>query len=106
MTSTVSLNAQLRQQILETNQEQVQAIIDTAQSGAVSTANQFVFFAAFDGTNNDLENAGNVQNTNVAQLWEQFKAKIGTNSLNVGGQYYPARGPREHSRNPHGSARR
>lgn len=43
---------------------------------------QFVYFAAFDGTNNDkdhLEVSGTPQQTNVAQLYEQANSKRKTN---------------------------
>ena len=39
---------------------------------------KFVFFAAFDGTNNDMDNLKeNVQTTNVGQLWTQFEGRDG-----------------------------
>lgn len=92
MTTKVDLGPILQQQVLDTDQQQAQAIVNAAQSGAASTANQFVFFAAFDGTNNDLENQGHGQNTNIAQLWNQYRASIGPNNPNLGGQYYPGPG--------------
>jgi hypothetical protein len=91
MTGQVDLGAQLQQQVLDTEQKQVLAIVNAARSGAVSTANCFVFFAAFDGTNNDLENAGNAQNTNVAQLFLQAQAAEGT-APNLQANYYPGPG--------------
>lgn len=91
MTRSIDLGAQLQQQVLETDQQQVQAIVNAAQSGAVSANNQFVFFAAFDGTNNDLTNAGNVQNTNVAQLFQQAKAAEQA-TPNLQSNYYPGPG--------------
>jgi len=48
-----------------------QAIIDAAQVGAIRS-NQFTYFAAFDGTNNDeFISNGDPQTTNVRQLYEQ-----------------------------------
>ena len=39
---------------------------------------KFVFFAAFDGTNNDMDNLKeNPQTTNVGQLWQQFEGRDG-----------------------------
>lgn len=91
MTRSIDLGAQLQRQVLETEQQQVQAIVNAAQSDTVSTNNQFVFFAAFDGTNNDLTNAGNVQNTNVAQLFQQAQS-AGQATPNLQAKYYPGPG--------------
>ncbi len=77
MTTTEILGAQLRQQVLDTNRAQARAIVAAARPGAIGANGAFVFFAAFDGTNNDLLNAGNAQNTNVAQLYEQVQAATG-----------------------------
>ena len=90
MTTTVELNAQQKQELEDTNGRQAQAIQDAARAGAVP-ANAFVFFAAFDGTNNDLLNHGNPQNTNVAQLWLQSNAGAEWGAR-VRGQYYPGPG--------------
>ena len=60
MTDSIILNSVQSQQIVQTQQ----AIIDSAQVGAIR-ANQFVFLANFDGTNNSLiPSNGDVQNTN------------------------------------------
>jgi hypothetical protein len=69
MVTKVILNPEQTQLVSTTNQEQAQAIINAAQAGAISS-NQFVFFAAFDGTNNTLDNSpkANEQTTNVSQL--------------------------------------
>lgn len=91
MARSIDLGPQLRQQILETGQQQVQDIVRAANSGAVSAANQFVFFAAFDGTNNDLANVGNVQNTNVAQLFQQVQS-VEQATPNLRAKYYPGPG--------------
>lgn len=91
MARSIDLGAQLQQQVLDTDQQQAQAIVNAAHPGAVSTNNQFVFFAAFDGTNNDLTNAGNIQNTNVAQLFQQARsAEQATPNLQA--KYYPGPG--------------
>jgi hypothetical protein len=70
----------------------------TTQIGASSTPtirpNQFVFFAAFDGTNNIRTNpaiAGDTQTTNVGQMWGQYESGRGSNR-NAGGNYYPGPG--------------
>lgn len=90
MTTSVDLNAQQKQAVLDTNRRQARAIKDSARAGAVP-ANAFVFFAAFDGTNNDLINDGSPQNTNVAQLWLQCNAGAEWGAR-VRGQYYPGPG--------------
>lgn len=60
----------------------------------VVTQGQFVFFAAFDGTNNDRENLKeNPQTTNVGQLWQQFEGKDG-DLPNASGQYGSGLGTR------------
>src|SRR5258705_9975617 len=76
------------QQIAQT-QAQSQAITDAAQVGAISS-NQFVFFAAFDGTNDDKTNlslSGLPQSSNVGQLWDQYSPNV-TPGSNLGGNYY------------------
>src|SRR5882757_1335144 len=91
MTRLVDLGAQLQQQLLETAQQQVQAIVDAARPGAVLTDNQFVFFAAFDGTNNDLTTVGHGKNTNVAQLFLQAQAAADAHP-GLQANYYPGPG--------------
>lgn len=52
---------------------QAQAIADSAIVGAIDE-NKFVFFAAFDGTRNDMNDvklSGNPLDTNVAELYRQ-----------------------------------
>jgi hypothetical protein len=59
-----------------------------------TSGKQFVFFAAFDGTNNDKNNvalSGNPQSTNVAQLFDQVSNANSTNA-NVGKGYYAGPG--------------
>jgi len=90
MTTTVDLNAVQKQEVLNVNRRQAQAVKDAARAGAVP-ANAFVYFAAFDGTNNDLANSGSPQNTNVAQLWLQCSAGAEWGAR-VRGQYYPGPG--------------
>ncbi|HYK15508.1 MAG TPA: hypothetical protein VEW70_16105, partial [Burkholderiales bacterium] len=62
MTQLVDIKG-LQQDILTTAQQQVRAIVDAARPDVVSTNNQFVFFAAFDGTKNDLTTSGHAKNT-------------------------------------------
>jgi len=90
MPTTVSLNAEQRQQVLSANQQQAQAVLAAAQAGVIN-ANQFVFFAAFDGTNNDRahpERSGDPYTTNADELEAQVELAAGTNS-NVVARYYP-----------------
>jgi hypothetical protein len=91
MTLSVPLNPRLQEGILSTARQQADAIADAARAGAVSIDNQFIFFAAFDGTNNDLETTGHGQNTNVAQLFLQAQAAQKTNP-NLQANYYPGPG--------------
>lgn len=82
MTTTVILNDAQLQQVLDQTLRQKQAIIDSARAGAVPDG-QFVFFAAFDGTNNDRANvqrSGNPLSTNVAQLAIQVETARASNS--------------------------
>lgn len=90
MTTREILNAGLQRQILETNQQQARALVNAADP-AVIRAGTFVYFAAFDGTNNDLTNTGNIFNTNVAQLYGQVESAAASNpDLRAG--YYPGPG--------------
>lgn len=76
--------------------QQQQAIIDAAQVGAVRD-NQFVFFAGFDGTLNDLKDvalSGNPQDTNVAQLFKQADI-VQQSNFNLVAQYYPGVGTQD-----------
>jgi hypothetical protein len=91
MTKLVDLTGPLQQGVLATVQQQAQAIADAARPGAVSTANQLVFFAAFDGTNNDLTTSGHEQNTNVAQLFLQAQSASQANPELLA-NYYPGPG--------------
>src|SRR5258705_12255475 len=91
MTQLIDLGAPLQQQVLATAQQQAQAIVDAARPSAVSPSNQFVFFAAFDGTNNDLTTSGHAKNTNVAQLFLQAQAAAQA-IPNLQANYYPGPG--------------
>jgi Ca2+-binding RTX toxin-like protein len=92
MATKVILNPEQTQLVSTTNQERAQAIINAAQAGAISS-NEFVFFAAFDGTNNTLDNSpkANEQTTNVSQLWKQYN-KLMDGDLSFGGNYYAGPG--------------
>ena len=60
---------------------QARAISDTAEVRAIRS-NQFVFFAAFDGTRNDMKDvklSGNPLDTNVAQLYQQADKMVKAN---------------------------
>lgn len=79
--------------------EEIQQAIQQAQRLAASASktiqsNQFVFFAAFDGTNNDrdhLELAGDPQMTNAAQLEIQVR-EANTGNPDTFSRYYPGPG--------------
>lgn len=87
MTIEIELNAQQIQALQEYNQNQIPVIINAAQESVIEDG-QFVFFAAFDGTNNDMNHHPNDKyDTNVAQLWSQYVvARSGR--ANLGGSYY------------------
>ena len=58
------------------------------------TPNKFVYFAAFDGTNNIRTNpaySNDAQSTNVGQIWGQYDAARGSNP-NLSGIYFPGPG--------------
>ena len=90
MTITIGLTDTQKQQILADAEQQRQAIVNAAQPGAIAD-DQFTYFAAFDGTNNDL---GQLPNTNVAQLWERYSESPEFNSR-LNGKYFPGPGTRE-----------
>ncbi len=55
---------------------------------AIPDQTSFVFFAAFDGTNNDKDNVPRGElSTNVAQLWDQYQAQSATDKRCAGGYY-------------------
>lgn len=75
--------------------KQAAAIGDSAQESVKS--DQFVFVAAFDGTNNDRKDialSGNPQSTNVAQLFEQVDRATRPDS-NQTARYYPGPGTKD-----------
>lgn len=89
MTTEIVLNDTQIKAILDANMETCQECEDAAQQGVVPKE-KFVFFAAFDGTNNDTSDlSGDFQCTNVGQLWNQYK--IGMDE-NIHGGYYPGLG--------------
>lgn len=74
MARIIQLNESQRQAILDANLAQIQACEQSARRNAVPK-DRFVFFAAFDGTNNDMNDlGGDLQGTNVGQLWNQYPA--------------------------------
>ncbi|PFH10884.1 hypothetical protein BCF11_3318 [Collimonas sp. PA-H2] len=76
----------------QTQQAQQQANTIAGSASKIVSGNQFVFFAAFDGTNNDKNNVpSGAQSTNVAQLSDQATSAALTNpNLKVG--YYAGPG--------------
>ena len=74
---------------------QVRAILDTVEVGVIRS-NQFVFFAAFDGTRNDMgdvKRSGNPEDTNVAQLYQQADKIVKINPEgNLRAGYYRGHG--------------
>jgi hypothetical protein len=82
---TIELNPSQLQGIYDTNMQRAQAIASAAQQ---LSNDQFAFFAAFDGTNNDRDNApAGEQSTNVWQLFQQVAI---TGNQKTG--YYPGPG--------------
>src|SRR5436190_21920577 len=81
------------------NSEESQTVQQQAQTLAGSGApvvplNQFVFFAAFDGTRNDqadLGLSGTPQPTNVSELARQVQMTLAP-GVNVAAEYYPGHG--------------
>ena len=71
-------------------QNNASSISDNATAGIIKS-NQFTFFAAFDGTRNNIANvpiSGNPNNTNVAELFKQVE---NSGNSSVKSKYY--RGP-------------
>lgn len=71
--ATKNVAGQLSSSQVEILKQQYQSQLNSSAANVVSKG-QFVFMAAFDGTNNDKSNpaaSGDVQDTNVAQLWHQ-----------------------------------
>lgn len=93
MTITIELNPSQIQGIREFNEQQAKAIAAAARAKVIADG-QFVFFAAFDGTNNNADKnvAPGQYSTNVWQLWSQYKAAMSQDNPASGGQYYPGPG--------------
>lgn len=74
---------------------QARAVADAAEVGVIHS-NQFVFFAAFDGTRNDMKDvklSGNPLDTNVAQLYKQaHQAELANPEGNLKAGYYQGHG--------------
>lgn len=89
MTIVIQLNSTQIQSIVDENVKRGRDIENTAQAGAVPPG-AFVFFAAFDGTNNNMDDLkGDRFCTNVGQLWTQFQVAA---SDNFRGRYYSGLG--------------
>jgi len=87
-----SIAGTLTQQDIQQSIQQAQQI--AASAAPIVQSGQFVFFAAFDGTENDrndLVESGTTQWTNVAQLEYQV-ANQNTGNSNVQSKYYPGPG--------------
>lgn len=99
MTHYSKQNPQIAGELNEAQTEralaQAQAIAEAAETGAVKK-DQFVFFAAFDGTRNDkgdVELSGNPEDTNVAELYKQADEAIQANpNGNLRAGYYQGHG--------------
>jgi hypothetical protein len=85
------LNEAQTEQVLQ----RAEAVANTAQAEAIKK-NQFVFFAAFDGTRNDMKDialSGNSQDTNVARLYDQVDKEAKRNpESNIVAAYYSGHG--------------
>lgn len=91
MTTKETLSSAQQEMILQNQRAQVALIEDAAQLNAIAASGDFVFFAAFDGTNNDLNNAQDPKNTNVAQLYLQAQ-NVQAASPHLSANYYPGPG--------------
>jgi len=91
MTTKEILSSAQQEMILQNQRAQVALIENAAQLNAIAASGEFVFFAAFDGTNNDLNNAQDPQNTNVAQLYLQAQ-NVQASSPHLSASYYPGPG--------------
>ncbi len=91
MTIVIELNATQLRQLRDHNRDIGKRIKRTARK-TVNPQRDFVYFAAFDGTNNDKDDlCGDPLCTNVGQLWNQYLARADTGA-NLGGAYYPGLG--------------
>ena len=91
MTTIVAIDAGLQSRILATNRKQIRAMLKAATPGVIGADGAFVYFAAFDGTNNDRDNVGSIQNTNVVQLFDQVQSAAASNP-NLRAAYYAGPG--------------
>ena len=88
MTITIDIGPEITQTVRNENLQVAQDIANAAQRNAIAN-DQFVFFAAFDGTNNDQDQnlpAGE-QSTNVWELINQI-----TQTANLKAGYFPGPG--------------
>jgi hypothetical protein len=93
MTTTVTLTDTQTQSVIDADQAAAAQIANAAK--ATISAGQFVYLAAFDGTNNnykDVRLSGNPNPTNVGTLWKDEIEPLISPTSNVGGQYYPGPG--------------
>lgn len=91
MATTVNLNDEQRSFVIAYNNTQQQAIANVAQAGSIQS-DQFIFFAAFDGTNNNKANpalSGDPQQTNIGELIDQVNGANDSETSNVGIGYFP-----------------
>jgi hypothetical protein len=98
MTIQIELSAEQRAAIQATVESQAKQIVAAAAGAKPLPADHFVFFAAFDGTNNDLYNVQDKYNTNVAQLYQQAQAPT-ANTPYLSANYYAGPGTKGTLRN-------
>ena len=85
---TTLLNSAQQAQIFANDEQTGANVISTAQAGAAQpSSSRFVYFAAFDGSNNDAHPKDG-RTTNVAQLFEQSDA----DQANFKSKYFPGPG--------------
>src|SRR3954462_12773251 len=93
---TVELSEAQKAELQLFNQQKKDAISHSAMAGAISPG-EFVYFVAFDGTNNDRANvprSGAKQSTNVAELESQVSSAEKHNSAtHIESAYFA--GPRQ-----------
>jgi hypothetical protein len=94
MTITIALNVTQLQSI-QTQNRDVRDRIGRATKKVLAPARDLIYFAAFDGTNNDKADLRNErQCTNVGQLWDQYSESMGGSRTNLLGNYYAGLGTR------------
>ena len=97
--SEIDWNTPVVDRTLTTNEtqllpQQVQAIAAGTTVSGIPSANHFVYFAAFDGTNNNRDNlslAGDAQETNIGIL-ERSISREGEGTSGLATQYFPGPG--------------